>query len=116
MSKTYSQLMEEIEALRREAEAVRQQEVDGVVARIKEAIAFYGLTAEDLGLTGTRRGRPPRGGRAPAKPTARSTSRGQSSQPKYRDEHGNSWSGRGPRPGWFKDALASGRRAEEFAV
>lgn len=115
MSKTYNQLMEEIEALKREAQAVRQQEVNGVIARIKEAIAVYGLTAADLGLAGVRRGRPPRDGGASATKSARSPSAGASSRPKYRDEHGNTWSGRGPRPKWFKDALAGGRRAEDFA-
>lgn len=115
MSKTYNQLMEEIEALKREAQAVRQQEVNGVIARIKEAIAVYGLTAADLGLAGARRGRPPADAATARKP-ARSTSAGAASRPKYRDEHGNTWSGRGPRPKWFKDALAAGRRAEDFAA
>lgn len=110
MAKTYSQMMEEVEALKREAERVRQQEVEGVIARIKEAISFYGLTAADLGLAGARRGRPPgsaTGGRAGSKRTTTA---------KYRDEHGNTWSGRGPRPKWFKEALAAGRRPEDFAA
>lgn len=115
MPKTYSELMEEIEALKREAQAVRQQEIDGVVARIKEAIAFYGLTAQDLGLAGAPRGRPPRQA-AVAPGGTRRASNGTAARPKYRDEHGNTWSGRGPRPRWFKDALAAGRRAEDFAV
>jgi DNA-binding protein H-NS len=114
MAKTYSQMMEEVEALKREAERVRQQEIEGVVARIKEAIAFYGLTAADLGLAGARRGRPPAGG------TGRQTGGRMGSKSaaaaKYRDQHGNSWSGRGPRPKWFKDALAAGQRPEDLAA
>jgi len=38
------------------------------------------------------------------------------SDAKYRDESGNVWSGRGPRPGWFKAALAAGKAAEEFLL
>ena len=49
-TKTYSQMLEEIEALQRQAEAMRQREIDDVIRRIKAAIAFYGLTEEDLGF------------------------------------------------------------------
>ena len=51
MSKTYSQLMKQIDNLQREAEEIKRKEIDGVVTRIKEAIKAYGLTAADLGLT-----------------------------------------------------------------
>ena len=50
MKKTYSQMLEEIEALKQQAEEVRRKEVEVVIARIKDAIAFYGLTEEDLGF------------------------------------------------------------------
>nr|WP_232533076.1 MULTISPECIES: H-NS family nucleoid-associated regulatory protein [Ramlibacter] len=43
-------MLEEIERLKKQAEEVRQREVDEVIARIKVAIAFYGLTEEDLGF------------------------------------------------------------------
>lgn len=48
--KTYSQMLEEIELLKKQAEEVRRHEVETVIARIKDAIAFYGLTEEDLGF------------------------------------------------------------------
>jgi DNA-binding protein H-NS len=50
VKKTYSQMLEEIEQLKRQAEEVRRNEVEDVIARIKVAIAFYGLTPEDLGF------------------------------------------------------------------
>jgi DNA-binding protein H-NS len=50
VKKTYKQMLEEIERLKKQAEEVRQREVDEVIARIKVAIAFYGLTEEDLGF------------------------------------------------------------------
>lgn len=116
MTKTYAQMMEEIEALKREAEAVRQQEVEGVIARIKEAIAFYGLTAEDLGFGRSRGAIATRVGTPAKRPPRRGAAATAGGQPKYRDEQGNVWSGRGPRPKWFKDALAAGRRPEEFSA
>ena len=48
--KTYSQMLEDIELLKKQAEEVRRREVALVVARIREAIAFWGLTEEDLGF------------------------------------------------------------------
>lgn len=106
MSKTYLQIQQEIEALQREAERLRQEEVAGVIARMKEAIRVYGLTAADLGLaTGARKQPAGNGAFAPA-----------AGAPKYRDESGNTWSGRGPRPQWLRDALAAGRSIDEFAV
>ncbi|MEY8875571.1 MAG: H-NS family nucleoid-associated regulatory protein [Leptothrix sp. (in: b-proteobacteria)] len=35
---------------------------------------------------------------------------------KFRDEAGNSWTGHGKRPNWFKDAIAAGKTAADLAV
>lgn len=112
MSKTYTQLMKQIDSLQREAEELRRKEIEGVVARIKEAIAAYGLTAADLGLAGARA---PRATKAPAKKAARKAGKGAAAA-KYRDDAGNVWGGRGPRPAWLRTALAAGRQLSDFAV
>ena len=115
MTKSYSQLMKQIERLQSEAEDIRRKELRGVVDRIKEAIRAYNLTAEDLGLTaGKRAGRPPNAASTKAGPKGRKTKL--SSAPKFRDEAGNTWVGRGKRPDWLRTALASGRSLEEFQV
>jgi DNA-binding protein H-NS len=53
----------------------------------------------------------PRGG------TKRSAARsgGTVTTPRFSDGNGNVWTGRGPRPKWLKDAMASGKSLEEFA-
>lgn len=111
MSKTYSQLMKQIDSLQREAEEMKRKEIEGVVARIKEAIKAYGLTAADLGLVAraAKAAKPgkKRAGRKPGKAAAAA---------KYRDEAGNTWGGRGPRPAWLRDALAAGKQLSDFAV
>jgi DNA-binding protein H-NS len=104
MAKTYADLQREIEALRREAEQARAEEVAGVVARIRQAIEVYGITAADLGFTS--RGASVTRGPVPA---------GDKSA-KFRDASGNTWGGRGPRPRWLRDALAAGKSLEEFAI
>jgi len=112
MSKTYAQVQKQIESLQREADQLRKKEVDDVIARIKEAIDVYGLTAADLGLSGGGRraavGKP----KAAAKPRRGRTGRAV----KFRDDKGNTWGGRGPHPHWLRDALAAGRQLSDFAV
>lgn len=105
MARTLAQLQKQIAKLEREAELIRRKEVGEVVARIKEAIAFYGLSAADLGLSGAKRGAG-RGGHAGAKKTA--------SKVKYRDDQGHAWSGHGRRPQWFLDALSAGKTPEDL--
>jgi DNA-binding protein H-NS len=116
MTKSYSQIVKQIESLKVEAERLRKQEVSGVISRIRDAIAHYGLTAADLGLTG-KPGRKAmaetaKPGRKPRKPAAKN----KSAVAKFRDENGNSWVGRGKRPQWLRDALAGGKKLEDFAV
>lgn len=104
MTKTYSQLVQQIESLKQQADAIRKKEVGEVIGRIKEAISFYQLTAEDLGLAG----------RAVSKPGGKSNGAAGASGPQYRDDSGNTWSGRGPRPRWLKAALAAGKSLDDF--
>ena len=109
MTKTYSQIQKQIEMLSREAEKVKKKEVEGVISRIREAIETYGLTAADLGLStqGGARAAAKKGRKARGKP---------GTQVKYRDEAGHVWGGRGPRPQWLREALASGKELKDFAV
>lgn len=110
MGKTYRQLTTEIEKLQREAEALKAKEMQDVIGRVKEAIAAYGLTAADLGLTSAKRS-------ANVKKTRRkSATRTAPSKAKYADGAGNTWVGRGKRPVWLQTALAAGRKLEDFLV
>ncbi len=77
-SLTSAELIKRSDALRQQAEELKRKEIPGVVARMKEAIAEA----------------------FPAKPTETFI--------KYRDANGHAWSGFGPKPKWFKEALASG--------
>jgi DNA-binding protein H-NS len=114
MTKTYADVVKQIQALSREADKLKRKEVEGVIARIREAISAYGLTASDLGLAG-RRGPRPGSTRRPGR-KAKAGKRAAARPAKFRDENGNTWGGRGPRPQWLRDALANGRKLEDFAV
>jgi DNA-binding protein H-NS len=114
MTKTYIQIQKQIETLQREADKLKRKEVEDVIAKIKEAIRVYELTADDLGFDGrvaSRRVATRKRGR----PAAKGKSRGPATV-KYRDESGNTWGGRGPRPQWLREALNAGKSLQDFAV
>lgn len=113
MAKTLAQIHRQIDTLQRKADSLKRKEAAGVIARIKEAIAFYGLTAADLGLDGRRTRRASASSAAPGQERS---ARRSVSKVKYRDEHGRTWTGHGRRPKWFLDALASGRTPEDLAA
>lgn len=109
-TKTYSQLQAEIQALQDQATAAHAQESGEVIRKMQEAIRVYGITAQDLfgkSFGGAK------ANKAVSK-TARKSSLGDAA--KYSDGMGGTWVGRGPRPQWLRDALASGRQLEEFAA
>ena len=114
MTKTYAQVMKQIDDLSRLAERLKRKEIDGVIARIREAIAAYGLTAADLGLE-AKRGPKPGFKRTKAK-GKKKAAKGVKAVVRFRDDAGNTWVGRGPRPQWVQDALASGKKIGDFAV
>lgn len=111
MTKSLAQIKKQIAALEAQAEAIKKKEAGGVIARIKEAIAHYGLTASDLGLTGKapKAAKATKPGRKPGRKKA-----GKSGVIKYRDDAGNAWTGHGRRPQWFVAALAAGKSAEDL--
>jgi DNA-binding protein H-NS len=93
---TYKQLTAQLEKLHKEVAVAREKEVADAIADIKNRIAEYNLTAEELGFS-TRRGRPAKKAPLP---------------PKYRNpKTGETWSGRGRSPAWI-----IGRNKERFLI
>jgi DNA-binding protein H-NS len=114
MTKSYVQVLKQIDTLKAEAERLRRQEVDGVIDRIRDAIRHYGLTAADLGLS-----RAKTDAKGPARKTRgrrKAKAAAASAAAKYRDDQGHSWVGRGKRPQWLRDAIAAGKKLEDFAI
>lgn len=113
MSKTYAQIVKQIEGLKQDAERLRRKEIDGVVSRIREAIDAYGLTAADLGFAA--KVKPAGKAAAPAKKRGRKAAK-PAPVVKFRNEAGGTWGGIGKRPQWLRDALAGGKTLADFAV
>lgn len=108
-------LLKQISKLQTQADSLRSAEKAGVVARIREAIAHYGITTDELfGAVKVKR---TRGAAKPAPATKKTRKTAKAaSVPKYTDGAGRTWSGVGKRPNWFKDALAAGKTAEDLLV
>lgn len=114
MAKSLQAVLEQIERLTKQAEALKAKEKVGVIARIKEAIKHYDIQAEELFAVPQRsKGA---GAKAPVKRARRVPTGAVASTAKYADGNGNVWTGRGPRPGWFKEALAAGKTPEQLLV
>ncbi|MDP9902395.1 H-NS histone family protein [Variovorax ginsengisoli] len=100
---------EALAALRKQAEDIRNQEKQGVIAEVMAKIAEYGLAASDLGLatgSGVKRG-----------PKAATSKSKEKAPVRYRSPSGETWSGgRGRKPGWVTKALADGKSLDQFAV
>ncbi len=118
MKKTYAQIVKQIQVLQQEADKLRRDEIGGVVARIREAIQHYGLTAADLGLSPKVAGSTTVAAKPAAKTRRKSTKAKAAGARavKFRDEAGRTWGGIGKRPQWLRDALAAGKTLQDFAV
>ncbi len=100
---TYQEIVQKISELQKQAEEIKAREQAAVIADIREKIEQYGLTADDLGF----------GGKAPAGKKATASRK---VPVRYRDSAGNTWTGRGKRPGWLTQAIASGKKVEDFLI
>lgn len=103
---TYQEIVQKISELQKQAEEIKAREQAAVIADIREKIEQFGLTAEDLGFAA----KAPSGKKAAAAAAARKV------PVRYRDNAGNTWTGRGKRPGWLTQALASGKSMEDFLI
>ncbi|TFZ03072.1 H-NS histone family protein [Ramlibacter henchirensis] len=106
---TYIELKQQAEKLMAQAEELRQREIQQTIEEIKSKMQAYGITPQDLGIAQGGRTRAARGSTAKA---------GRNTAPKpikYRGPNGEAWSGgRGRKPKWVTEALASGKKLEDF--
>ncbi|HGO6074956.1 TPA: H-NS family nucleoid-associated regulatory protein [Burkholderia cepacia] len=93
---TYLELKAQADALAQQAEEARLAEQDTIITTMREQIAQYGITPDQL--FGRRRA---------SVPSARGPL-----PPKYRDpKTGATWSGRGKAPSWI-----AGKKRERFLI
>ena len=99
---TYQEIKAQAEALLRQAEELRRQEVASVIADIRAKMTEYGITIEEITQDTSRRA------------TGRRRSK---AEPKYRGPNGELWSGGpGRKPEWVRQVIASGDSIERYRI
>ncbi len=106
---TYQDLLAQKKELEKQAAELekaladaRRAERAGVIAQIKSLMTEHGLTVDDLTS---------KGGKAPTAAAGRKVA------PKYKNgATGETWTGRGLQPTWLKNAIAAGKKLEDFAL
>ena len=109
-------LQQQIAEMQKQATELQRKNRAAVLAQLREQMAAYGITAEELSRPAPRTPKPRA---APSKADA-SASRGKKasvpSTAKYRGPEGQVWSGRGPAPRWLTDLLVAGKTREDFLI
>ena len=113
MAKSVEVIQKRIAKLQMQIAAIKAKEAVGVIAKIRAAVAHYGLTVEHIFGSKVSKSSP-----AASKTGAvrRSSNKRVKAPIKYRDDAGNEWSGRGSQPRWLRTAVDGGKKADDFAV
>lgn len=94
---TYIELKMQADELMRQAEALRAEERNEVIASVRETVTDWKITAAELGFKGAREKR-----KLPAK---------------YRDPvSGKEWCGKGAMPRWLSAYLEAGHTREQYLI
>jgi DNA-binding protein H-NS len=88
---------EQLRTLSREVASLIAQRRHEALERLREEASILGFTASEL-LPST------------------SAKRKINGAPKYSDGNGNSWTGKGKRPGWLQEKLDEGHSLQDFAT
>lgn len=89
------------------------------IKKVKALMKKLGVTVADLGGDegAARRGRPPKSAKTNGKNGAAKPRKTRGAVAiKYRDENGNTWTGRGKTPRWLAEAEKAGAKRETFLI
>lgn len=107
-------LRQQIADIEKQAAELQKKNRPAVLAELREQMAVYGITAEELSRPAPK-ARPKA---RPAKPVipVKGKKPVVSSPAKYRGPQGQSWTGRGTAPRWLNDLVAEGKTREDFLI
>ena len=94
-------IQKQIAELQAKAHEIKTKEFSEKVAMIKETMATYGITLEDLQSRPSKAGKIKSTSPAPAK---------------YTGPNGESWSGRGLMPRWLATLVKDGHSKDEYLI
>lgn len=97
-------IQKQIAELQAQEAEIKAREFNEKVIMIKETMASYGITVEDLQ------------GRSAKTPKASGAKSANPAPDKYRGPNGESWSGRGLAPKWLTGLIADGHAKDEYLI
>lgn len=106
-SAAFRKAMDQIAKLEQQAARLREQERNGVISRILDAIQFYEIQPDELFS--------PKKQKRAVFPAPKKTKQ-RPGVARYGDGNGNTWTGRGRKPGWFVTAIAAGATRESLEL
>ena len=121
---SYTEIIQEIEKLQKQAARLRKGERSAAIRQARELVKVFNLTGKELGLSGGAS----KGGHSSiksvlVKKSTRKSAQGSRRpsktpvQPKFRDpETGKTWSGRGLKPKWLSEKLSIGHSLDAFRL
>jgi DNA-binding protein H-NS len=109
-------LKAKIEQLQKQLTAAQNNKAPAI-KKVKALMKKLGVTVSDLaGGEAQPKGRPGRPGRKPGKAAKKGPKRGGKVAIKYRDDQGNTWTGRGKTPRWLSEAEKAGAKRDQFLI
>ena len=108
-------LRQQIADMEKQAAELQKKNRPAILAELREQMAAYGITAEELS-------RPAPKTQKPMQPLAKAASPTKGKKPalpspaKYRGPEGQEWTGRGTAPKWLNELLVNGKTREDFLI
>lgn len=98
------EIQKQIAELQAQEAEIKSREFNEKIAMIKDTMAAYGITAEDIQ------------GKSAKLPKSVGGNSANPAPAKYRGPNGEAWSGRGLAPKWLKALTAEGHAKDEYLI
>ena len=109
-------LRQQIAEMEKQAAELQKKNRPAVLAELREQMAAYGITAEELSRPAAKAARPKAVLAKPAASAPKGKKPAVPSPTKYRGPEGQTWSGRGTAPKWLNELLLDGKTREDFLI
>ena len=109
-------LRQQIADMEKQAAELQKKNRPAVLAELREQMAAYGITAEELSRPAAKAARPKALQAKPAASAPKSKKAAAPSPAKYRGPEGQTWTGRGTVPKWLNELLAGGKTRDDFLI
>ncbi len=108
-------LRQQIAEMEKQATELQKKNRPAVLAELREQMAAYGITAEELSRPAAKTAKP-RQPLAKAASPAKGKKAAAPTPAKYRGPQGQTWTGHGTAPKWLNELLVDGKTRADFLI